>query len=69
MHIAIEGMDGVGKTTAARNLAKRLDFKIVEKPLHYMFDEEKGEFTNYIRIRDYINEQAENNAQIGRAHV
>jgi thymidylate kinase len=60
MHIAIEGMDGVGKTTAARNLAKRLNFKIVEKPLHYMFDEE-GDFTNYVRIRDYINEQVENN--------
>ena len=59
MHIAIEGMDGVGKTTAARNLAKRLNFKIVEKPLHYMFDEE-GDITNYVRIRDYINEQVEN---------
>ncbi len=60
MHIAIEGMDGVGKTTAARNLAKRLDCKIVEKPLHYLFDESEGDFTNYIRIRDYINTQVEN---------
>ena len=59
MHIAIEGMDGVGKTTAMKNLAKKLNFKIVEKPLHYMLDEE-GDFTNYIRIRDYINEQVEN---------
>lgn len=60
MHIAIEGMDGVGKTTAARNLAKRLNFKIVEKPLHYMLDKE-GDLTNYVRIRDYINEQVGNN--------
>ncbi len=60
MHIAIEGMDGVGKTTAAKNLAKRLNFKIVEKPLHYMLDKE-GDLTNYVRIRDYINEQVENN--------
>ena len=59
MHIAIEGMDGVGKTTAMKNLAKKLNFKIVEKPLHYMLDED-GDFTNYIRIRDYINEQVEN---------
>ena len=59
MHIAIEGMDGVGKTTAMINLAKKLNFNIVEKPLHYMLDEE-GDFTNYIRIRDYINEQVEN---------
>ena len=61
MHIAIEGMDGVGKTTAAHNLAKRLNFKIVEKPLHYMFDETDGDFKNYIRIRDYVNEQVDNN--------
>ena len=59
MHIAIEGMDGVGKTTAARKLAKRLNFKIIEKPLHYMLDEE-GDFTNYVRIRDYINAQVDN---------
>lgn len=59
MHIAIEGMDGVGKTTAARNLAKKLNFKIVEKPLHYMLDEE-GDFSNYVRTRDYINKQVEN---------
>jgi len=59
MHIAIEGMDGVGKTTAARKLAKKLNFRIVEKPLHYMLDNEGG-FKNYVRIRDYINLQAEN---------
>jgi thymidylate kinase len=54
MHIAIEGIDGVGKTTAATGLADRLNFKIVEKPLHYLFDE--GESTdNYIRIRDEVN--------------
>ena len=60
MHIAIEGMDGVGKTTAARNLAIKLDCKLVEKPLHYLFDETEEEFTNYIRIRDYINAQIDN---------
>lgn len=59
MHIAIEGMDGVGKTTVARKLASMLGFKIIEKPLHYLFDEE-GENRNYIRIRDYINEQTDN---------
>jgi len=60
MHIAIEGMDGVGKTTAARKLANRLEFKLVEKPLHYMFDEKEDEYENYFKIRDYINEQVEN---------
>lgn len=54
MHIAIEGIDGVGKTTAARELAKRLGFTLVEKPLHFLFDE-NGNEENYIRIRDEVN--------------
>ena len=53
MHIAIEGIDGVGKSTAAKRLAENLGFKLVEKPLHYLFDEE-GE-DNYIRIRNDVN--------------
>jgi thymidylate kinase len=54
MHIAIEGIDGVGKSTAAENLAKALNFKLVEKPLHYLFDED-GSDKNYLRIRDQVN--------------
>lgn len=56
MHIAIEGMDGVGKTTAARALADRLGFEFVEKPLHLLLDRE-GEIGNYLRCRSYINQQ------------
>lgn len=52
-------MDGVGKTTAGKRLARKLHFKFVEKPLHYMFDSD-GRFANYIRIRDYINQQVDN---------
>ncbi len=54
MHIAIEGIDGVGKTTAARGLSERIGFEIIEKPLHYLFDED-GSTDNYIRIRDEVN--------------
>lgn len=53
-HIAIEGMDGVGKTTAARLLAARLGYTYVEKNLHELFDEE-GRFDNYFKIRDRVN--------------
>jgi thymidylate kinase len=56
MHIAIEGMDGVGKTTAAKTVAAALDFTFVEKPLHYIFDDD-GSADNYVRIRNYFNEQ------------
>ena len=61
MHIAIEGMDGIGKTTAGTRLAEKLHFRFIEKPLHYLFDSD-DDFTNYIRIRDYINRQSDNDA-------
>lgn len=56
MHIAIEGIDGVGKSTIAKELAKKLNFIFIEKPLKYLFDQ-GGEDKNYIRIRNYVNKQ------------
>jgi thymidylate kinase len=58
MHIAIEGMDGVGKTTTGKKLAERLQFRFVEKPLQYLFDSDRA-LANYIPIRDYINQQVD----------
>jgi len=60
MHISIEGFDGVGKTTTSRLLAERLGFELVEKPLKYLFDTD-GKDTNYLRIRDYVNEVSPSN--------
>ena len=59
MHIAIEGMDGVGKTTVCKIIAEKLNFKFIEKPLHYLLDSDT-EFDNYYRIRDYVNTQGHN---------
>lgn len=59
MHIAIEGFDGVGKSTICTKLAERLQFRFVEKPLHYLFDTEDS-LENYLRIRDYVNLQVDN---------
>ena len=56
MHIAVEGFDGVGKSTAAKKLADKLGFLLVEKPLHFLFDEEGDK--EYIRIRDAVNKSS-----------
>lgn len=53
MHIAIEGLDGVGKTTTSKEVADRLGFEFIEKPLHYLTDKEGME--NYMRMTEYIN--------------
>ncbi len=56
MHIAIEGIDGVGKTTLAKTLAERIGFKFIEKPLHYLFDTEAdGNYPVYMQITSKIN--------------
>jgi len=60
MHISIEGFDGIGKTTAANLLAERLNFKLVEKPLKYLFDPNGGD-KEYLRIRDFVNEKSPEN--------
>ena len=59
MHIAIEGTDGVGKTTTCKILAEKLNYGFIEKPLHYLFDSENV-FDNYLKIRDYVNNQQDN---------
>jgi len=58
MHIAIEGIDGVGKSSVSKKIAEILGFIYVEKPLHYLFDEGDG-LKNYIRIRDFVNKQSD----------
>ena len=55
VHLSIEGMDGIGKSTTCKLLAKRLGFFFVEKPLHMLFDKTEESFDEYIRIRDQVN--------------
>ena len=54
MHIAIEGLDGVGKTTIAKILAEKIEFEYVEKPLHF-FTDIGDVYTNYNDITSRIN--------------
>lgn len=55
IHIAIEGMDGVGKTTICELLSQKTGFQFVTKPLHYLTDDNNEEWPNYFRARDIAN--------------
>lgn len=56
MHIAIEGADGVGKTTAAKLLAQSLNAVLIKKPLQYLLDK-NGASDQYLRLSEMINAQ------------
>ena len=54
-HIAIEGMDGVGKSTVCNLLAEKTGYVFVTKPLHYLTDADENDWPNYYRARDIAN--------------
>lgn len=56
IHIAIEGMDGVGKTTVCKLLSSKTGYTFVTKPLHYLLDlEENVGWPVYFRVRNMVN--------------
>lgn len=53
IHISIEGMDGVGKTTTCKMLAKRLNYRFVDKNIRFLFDGDG--YDAYFALRDRVN--------------
>lgn len=60
LHLSIEGMDGVGKTSTCKELAERLGYTFVEKPLHYLLDED-GETKKYQELAKKVNSDPDRN--------
>lgn len=54
-HISIEGMDGVGKSTTCKLLAEKLGYEFVEKPLHYLLDDNNEDITQYQKVAKRVN--------------
>jgi len=53
IHISIEGMDGVGKTTTCKMLAERLGYRFVDKNIRFLFDGDG--YDAYFALRDKVN--------------
>lgn len=60
MHIALEGMDGVGKTAQAKRLAERIGGEFIAKSFHEMNDV-SGKYDNFITIGEYTNSEIKGN--------
>ena len=56
MKIAIEGMDGVGKTTVAKQLAERNNFRYVGNAIHKLFGIEDRESEIFMKKEGFIGE-------------
>lgn len=51
MTIAVEGMDGVGKTTIAQYIAEKYNFDFIEKPLHYFYEDDASNgYNDFMRV-------------------
>lgn len=46
MMIAVEGMDGVGKTEISKYISIKYGFTFIEKPLHYFYSDDANEKYN-----------------------
>lgn len=51
MLIAVEGMDGVGKTEISKHISKQYGFTFIEKPLHYFYnDDAENEYADLMKV-------------------
>ncbi len=56
MLIAIEGLDGVGKTETAKEISRRLGFQFVDKPMKFLLEEtDPSDMQTYRRVTAKVN--------------
>lgn len=49
MNIAIDGMDGVGKTTVGKKIAEKMDYNFIEDPIKEYLNMDEKEYKNMVR--------------------
>lgn len=60
MLIAIEGLDGVGKTETAKEISRRLGFQYVDKPMKFLLEEtDPSDMQTYRRVTAKVNALAD----------
>ena len=53
MMIAIEGMDGVGKTEISKHISRQYGFIFIEKPLHYFYnDGVEQKYADFMKVAE-----------------
>lgn len=56
MLIAIEGLDGVGKTEVAKTISRRLGFQYIDKPMKFLLEEsDPADMLIYRRVTSKVN--------------
>lgn len=61
MVVAVEGMDGAGKTVIARHIAEKHGFEFMEKPLQYFYnDGPEGHYNDLLTVSSRLYELNDN---------
>jgi cytidylate kinase len=63
MHIAIEGLDGVGKSSVAKKIAKQYNFTFIEKLMRSFMDEQDN-MQIYLNKTTWLNNCAPNDLKV-----
>lgn len=61
MMIAVEGMDGVGKTEISKYIATKYNFTYIDKPLHYFYEDgAEKEYADLMRVANRMYDIGDN---------
>lgn len=61
MLIAVEGMDGVGKTVISRHISKKYGYLYIDKPLHFFYEDgPENDYADLMRVANRMYDVGDN---------